>query len=155
MRRARITRSLFRLPLGHGAQAPRTLPSRHVSRDAHADVSLCKCVAVVKRPQIGLLNGLPVWQCQLAVTQVGVSVVDERATSSLVLSQEVIILKCIGDVWVDYCRANIGVDSLVSVAAQLVQRPKYVAIHSAYRYDSELHVTESIGGLALITSLKV
>lgn len=145
-------RLLTGAPLGVGVPVPARSTESHSSSDGwrNSDVSSCQCLGVVKRPQVGLMNGVPVWQCQLVITTVGSCAADTAAASSCVVAQEHITLKASGEKWFQFCREHVKADGLVCIRGLLQQRPRYVAIHSNYRYATEVHITEQTGFVEVI-----
>lgn len=137
-----------RFPLGVGSPLV-SLPAAKESCP-FVDVSCCRCVGVVKRPQVALINGVATWQSQLIITTVGVSAADTEASTSCVVAQEHVVLKCIGERWFSFCRELVRTDSLVCVSGVIQQRPRYVAIHSNYRYTTEIHVSDQLGVVEVV-----
>jgi hypothetical protein len=144
-------------PLRRGAPASlrnaiaSSIPQRDVTRPLGAsDVSLMRCVGIVKRPQVQLQNGLPVWQCRLLVPQVGVSA-QGGASTNLIMGKEHMLVKCSGSPWYELCTTELYDGATVAVVGTAIQRPRYVAIHSTYRYDTEVHVGHE-GFVSLIGS---
>jgi len=108
--------------------------------------SLAFVVGVVQQPQLRFLNGENVWLCQLCVTDVGKS----AAGTHLVAAQQQVRLTCVGLRFSEYCSTNLGERSLVHVSARLFHRPKYVAMHGTYTYETMLEVSDQCGDVALI-----
>lgn len=145
----------FTFPLKKGSSVVlRTSPtptalSKERSQLSTSDVSLMRCIGIVKRPQVQLQNGLHVWQCRLLLPQVGVSA---HGGANWILGKEHLLVRCSGSPWYEYCTAQLYDGATVSVVGTAIQRPRYVAIHSTYRYDTEVHVGHE-GSLSLIGSL--
>jgi hypothetical protein len=135
-------------PLKQGARViSASSQRRQVTND---DVSVLRCVGIIKRPQIQLTNGVRIWQCRLLLPRIGVSAFDETGASSLIVGKEHVLLRCYGEPWYGYCRQHVYDGATVAVIGAAVQRPRYVAIHSSYRYDTEIHVGQPQGFVALV-----
>ena len=139
-------------PLAAGHQADVDLKSQYRT-GPQMDVSLFRAVGVVKRPQVQLANGVPVFQCRLLITQVGASAMDVTSISSVIVAKDHLLLKCFGDALYAYCRKHLHDGATVFVCGDAIQRPKFVAIHSSYRYETEVHVSSTHGGHVAVVGL--
>lgn len=114
-------------------------------------VSTHFCSGVVLQPAKGLLQGTPVWSCQLLISQCGMSALPG---TEKVWSQQKLTLKCRGTHFAKYCSDHISHGDVVHVVSKLIHHQKYVPTHETYFGETQLLVTDSYGSITLIDNLK-
>ena len=75
--------------------------------------------------------------------------------NSAITGQELYRVRCEGKTWAPYCLAHIPSGSLICVSGKMMLRPRYLAIHQRYIYESLIVVGDTFGQINLIGHLKL
>ncbi|EPY33484.1 hypothetical protein STCU_02195 [Strigomonas culicis] len=112
-------------------------------------VSTHFCTGIVLQPSKGLMQGTPMWGCQLLISQCGTSALPGIEK---LWSQDKIALRCRGTYFTSYCSRHIRHGDVVHVVSKLIHHPKYIPTHEAYFSETQLLVTDNYGSITLIHS---